>query len=506
MKKNNSITQEQFTYIVEQSDALLKEHASKFSFAGNAWLNVLHSHPSIRTRYVHVFHKRTFTGWIVTIAKGAGVLLADLFLSFLSFFQSKPAYKNIPAHTDVLFISHLLNKNTAADAPDFYFQELPAYLGDKGYFSSIGLIDHVSGFAGQGSRLISSSGNSYKFILPRRLGFSTEWKLLWMSLQTAAFFFKQHRKEKDPLKRSFLLELTGNTLSAHSLRGYRLFEVAKYIFANTQCKAVALTWEGHSWEKMVCHAAKTADRKVVSIGYQHTILFPSSHALKTSAGAAFDPDIILTVGSVTREILAASADLKKVKIIPYGSPRLKGNEVYDTSRDIKNACLVAPEGLVNECVLLFSFAIETAKLLPGTQFIFRTHPSVSFAELQEEDERLKELPLNVIISTEKDINNDFKKCSWVLYRNSSVSFFGLMHGLRPVYLMVEKEISNDVLYTLKDWRKSVQTPAQLIDIIRQDKNTPHEKLLEERTDAQRFSREYMMPYDMTVFENIIKAV
>lgn len=56
---------------------------------------------------------------------------------------------------------------------------------------------------------------------------------------------------------------------------------------------------------MAFHAARAINPEVQCIGYQHTVLFPRTHALKRPLGASFDPDAILTIGHVTGDILKA---------------------------------------------------------------------------------------------------------------------------------------------------------------------------------------------------------
>jgi hypothetical protein len=504
MKRPLSLTQNQFEYIVAQCDAILEKHASDFSIIGNAWLNVLHSHPSIQARYVRVFHKRTAVGFIKDVLRGAGVLVADLFISFISLFRKKEAWKKIKRETDVLFISHLVNASIPKNAPDFYFQTLPAYLQQKGYHTAVGLMNHVEGFAGWKDEMDPAKSNPEKFVLPLRLDLRSELMVMGRCMRTAVFFFKQYLEEKEPLKKSFLRELAGNTLSAHTLRAYRMHETLSYIIKQTNIKALAFTWEGHSWERMACYAAKTASHKILAIGYQHTILFPSSHAIKQSRGGAYDPDVILTVGGITRDILAASPALKNVVVKEYGSPRMTKEPGYTAVGEIQNVCLVTPEGLVNECIALFSFAVNAARLMPETDFIFRTHPMINFADLQKEEPVLQDLPVNVIISSNKNIEDDFKKCSWLMYRNSSVSFFAVLAGLRPLYLQIGNEISNDVLYALNSWRKNISTADDLIKIVNEDKKISAEDRNREREDAYTFSKKYMIPYNVTVFEECIK--
>ncbi|NCI49041.1 hypothetical protein GWC95_03850 [Sediminibacterium roseum] len=502
MKRPLSLTQSQFQYIVEQSEAILEKHASDFSIVGNAWLNVLHSHPSIQERYVRVFHKRTVPELITDVLRGAVNILAGLIRSLTMIFKT-PGLSKIKPQTDVLFISHLLNASTPKHAPDFYFQELPDYLQSQGYHVAVGLMNHVPAFKGWVDDE-TASAQPEKFVLPLQLAPVAELKIISRALRTAFFFFRQYLEEKDPLRKSFLRELSGNTLSPHTLRAYRLYETLVPVIRQTNIKTIAFTYEGHSWERMACHAAKTAPRKIMAIGYQHTILFPSSHSIKKSRGAAYDPDLILTVGGVTRGILMASGELRNTAILEYGSPRLKREPVYTPVGETVNACLVTPEGLVNECMALFGFAVKAAIAMPETSFIFRTHPTIRFTDLQEEEPLLRELPPNIILSTNKNIDDDFKRSSWLLYRNSSVAFFAVLSGLRPLYLQIGAEISDDVLYALKSWRKTVTDLSDLEKIFAQDAHTSSEERTAEREEAFAFCRKYMIPYDVKVFEQFIK--
>ena len=495
-----SLTPDQFTYIIAECDAVLAKYPADIVINGNAWLQVLHSHPSIQDRYVDVFYPKNTAVVLINICRRTALLASDLFLSLSGLFSHKADFQKLPAETDIVFISHLLNAEMPVDQPDFYFQELPGHLQQSGHQVAIGLMNHVKGFSGKKLKKIVTENQPRKFLLPQRLGFRDELQLLFQSLAKTVLFFKAYLREKNSLKKSFLFELTASTLSPHTLRALRLYRMMQYLTDHTGIKVVALTWEGHSWEKMICCATKTANRKITCVGYQHTILFPSSYALKKAQRPFFAPDIILTVGAVTQSILQQSPDLKGVKIMAYGSPRLKAGDESVLHTQLQNACLVAPEGLVNECLILFPFAVAVARLIPDVQFIFRTHPSIRFADLVALDTRLQNLPDNVTISAQKNINDDFALSSWLLYRNSSVSFFAIQAGLRPVYVSVAGEISNDVLYELKSWRLIISDPVEMTGIVTQDRKSTAISRSAERAEALAYSKAYMQPYQTAVFD------
>ncbi|MEO8172118.1 MAG: hypothetical protein ABI581_03510 [Sediminibacterium sp.] len=504
MKGSYKLNQQQFEYIAEQSDAILEKYSSNIYVTGIAWLHVLNSHPANQVKYIHVFYKRSFLKKCVVFLVRAATILRDLFLSLFSFSSRQTSYKTIPEETEVLIMSHLVNAAHKQNDPDFYFQDLPSHLAKKGYSTSVALLNHVNGLIGWNDNLKNEKDKFFVCLLPSRLDFGDEFTMICRCLRSSLFFLRQSFLESDPVKKSFLSVLAANALSVDTLRAHRIRKAIQYMLSHTRCTVLAFTWEGHSWERLLCHASRNANRKIISIGYQHTILFPSSHALKRSMGNLYNPDVILTVGSVTKNIIESSFGSGKTEIKEYGSPRLTQQKKYQANVSIRNACLVAPEGLVQECIVLFMFGIEVAKLAPETHFIFRTHPTVHFTDLQLKDERLCNLPSNVIISTNKNIDDDFNRSSWLLYRSSSVSFFAIQNGLRPVYLQSENELSIDPLYKLNSWRFQVNKPGEMVSIIENDIHTEDTDRREEIKEAIVFSNEYMKPYDVDVFEAYIR--
>jgi hypothetical protein len=313
---------------------------------------------------------------------------------------------------------------------------------------------------------------------------------------------RQSFRETDKNKKSFFIELAANVFSVQSITAFRIYEIVLSVLKKTNVKVISITWEGHSFERLVCQAVKTVPKKIVCIAYQHSILLPSSHALKRSIGRVYDPDVILTVGSVTKNIIESTGNIDAV-LKEYGSPRLKNKKSYSVNKEFQNACLVAPEGLTEESIRLFTFGIAVAESMPEILFIFRTHPQVHFEDLQALNKRLKNLPANVIVSSNKNVDEDIARTSWIIYRCSSVAFFATLAGSRPVYLQVENELSIDPLYELNSWRLQVTHPDEMKLIIEFDKRTTQVEKEAEKKQALEYCEKYMLPYQMPVFEDCI---
>lgn len=497
MKGSYKLNQSQFDYIVNRCDAVLTEYSHGVSIAGIAWLHVLNSHPANQAKYIHVFYKRSIGQLVTGFASRLFAICTDIFLSAFA----NNGNRRMPSPIDILFISHLVNADAKPEDPDFYFRELPAYLRSVHYTTAVALMQHTKELKSW-SRPVTGEG-VVKCMIPRRLGLGNELALTGKAVRTWFLFMQKSFRAKDKTGKKFFSELAWNAFSIDTLRASRMYEVVRSMITETKCKTVVLTWEGHSWERLVCLAANTSANRVFTVGYQHTILFPSSHALKRSISAEYDPDLILTPGTITKDILVSS--LPGMNIQEYGSPRITTRLQHDPSRTLQQACLVAPEGLMEENIRMFSFAVATARMVPQVSFVFRTHPTIKFKEVQEKDDRLLHLPENIVISSHADINKDIDRCGWVLYRSSSVSFVAALSGLRPICLQVKDELPNDPMYALSGWRLYVQEPGELAGIITSDMQKTASEIEMERQPAIAFSQAYMKPYDVRVFEQFITA-
>jgi hypothetical protein len=166
-------------------------------------------------------------------------------------------------------------------------------------------------------------------------------------------------------------------------------------------------------------------------------------------------------------------------------------------------CLVTPEGIESECVLLFDFAIALAKRSADMNFIFRTHPVLPYEMLVQKYTRFAILPVNCMVSDLADIEEDFKRTDFLLYRGSSVSMYATMQGLRPVYYAVAGEISIDPLYQLGNWRITIQDENEFADAIRTHTALLPSEKNEMYLSARSYCEDYLQMPDENNFCNTI---
>lgn len=445
----------QYEILVAQCDSILERFREHPAIIAIPWLHVLNNHPNTLKKYDPVFQKRSV--WIESKRK-VKYLAYFVYKLASSFFLPRRAVAG--TGSDAVFISHFVQAGSQNNTQDFYYGALPEYLSSKGISHTTGFIDHTPGRK-------KVKDHRAGILFPRTVSFSDEWRIMKQCLRAFRTLKTAARNEQDTQRGSFLSEAAMQAISPQTASALRIYTNTRKLIEQSHPSALIITWEGWSWERMAMKAARETNRNILCISYQHTVLFPGSHALKASLGNTYDPDIVLTIGEFTRNHLESANTLTKTSFIKYGSHRAtRSSEHYNTHETVRT-CLVTPEGIESECVLLFDFAIALAKEIPGMDFIFRTHPVLPFPVLQDKYPQFTSLPKNCRIS-DQPINNDFTISDFLLYRGSSVVIYAVLGGLRPVYYHIDGQWSIDPLYALQQWKLSVTNTDDFRKAIEED--------------------------------------
>ena len=117
---------------------------------------------------------------------------------------------------------------------------------------------------------------------------------------------------------------------------------------------------------------------ISTFGYMHALSFKDQHSVFRSLGNRFDPRFILTAGSISRDYLLKYLGFCESQVFELGSPRsITVPGVLESSpASSSSTILVLPEGILDECLLLFRFSLECALHNPSLIFRWRTHPLI----------------------------------------------------------------------------------------------------------------------------------
>ena len=469
------LSEEQYVDLCETCDHLLLASDASSERVSIQWLHVVREHPVFLKNYEDIYfpvYFRILTKYVRKIRNWI-----HLFYSFLKNWknESKLWHESdiLPNQTDILFISHLTNVDHAGKKEDFYFSKLPEQLHESGCSVVIALLNHSNYPAESIASIWAQSAIKYlpRVIFSKFIGFSKEKNIFKRLKLESNRLIKQASLEKPQLVKKVLSRASDEALSPESRMILRLSEQMGALVSQIQPKVVIITHEGHAWERGVFHAIWKANPDILRIGYQHAAMFRLQHAIRRKLAKQFNPDQILASGQISKGQLENSQGLNGIPISLLGSYRYVKPMARNYNEIFKlNTCLVIPEGIVEECNILFEFSLDCALRLPDTKFIWRLHPQIDFKQIDNNNGRFNNLPANIIIS-EHNLEDDILQSSCVLYRGSSVVIQSVVYGLKPLYVRIKGEMIIDPLYEVNKGREIIESVDEFVQIfnIKQDR-------------------------------------
>lgn len=491
------MNEEEYRQICEASDSILLSPDSTLERIAIPWLHVLNEHPHNLLQYAYLFEGHHYR-FRLSFVKAKEILsLVKAFLKpITSSWQSE-----LPPKIDVLIISHLLNSSQLNSKEDFYFGGIPEALVAKDIVTVVALRDHA------GIRHPDPDRSWPKTMAPRILLSETLGGFDELRLN------QRLRKEGGRLRLAasrspsiFVARLykaaARQAVGPAAMSTLRLYVQIQELVKSSRPTSIVVTYEGHSWERIVFAAARSVDPAIRCIGYHHTILFPQQHAISRALGYPYDPDIVFTAGNITKNILNKTSGLSGIPVVAVGTHRQENIQSQFSKKISANnvpACLVIPDGTMEEFLLIFDFALKAALKLPAITFIIRMHPVMQISKVMDREGRLRSLPENVQIS-DKTISEDFNRCRWALYRGSGAAIHAVSATLRPFYFKpAHEELCIDPLHAMKTWRQTVETVDNLEALMDSDLHCGIEFLEEEWLPARDFCLRFFSPLDVEKF-------
>jgi len=498
------MNEQQYGEIAAAGDALLRASGTSLARVAIPLLHVINEHPSLTARYAPLLPGAPRAAPALRLAQPARGGTARRAVRSLAAALRPGAQRKryvqalacAAAPVDVLIVSRLTRTAQLHQPEDFYFGLLQRHLAQLGVTSVLAYVNH----AGPESAPAAPQSEG-RLLLPRRVPVHEEVRLWRQSLRASSLLQDLAERELLPLGGALARLAAAQVRSGAALENLRLHATIARLCRRMTPRIVITTYEGDASERLIWQAARADRRRPLCVGSQHTTLYKRAHAIRrrvNAAGIDCDPDVILTLGEITQAALAASAELKPVHLIVYGSHRRTelGNVGVASARPPR--CLVLPDAHREECALLFGFAIECAQALPGVTFVLRPHPATELTVPGQLPLVPPELPPNVIISVGRALDAECAAARYCLYRGSSAVFQAVRAGLRPFYVARAGELNFDPLWELGGWRETVTGAAQLVaHMLRVDADS------QAATEAQRYCDRYVAPVRPAALEELL---
>jgi hypothetical protein len=460
------VNEDHYNALCKACDQLLLAPDASDERIAIPWLHVIRAHPIFLEGYAEMFRPQTAGG--KRRARNTASALRHLGKALVSGGEPWISVGELPSKCDVLMVSHLVNDAFPGQEGDFYYGRAAGELAEQGLSATIALINYTE----TAPAILAGSWRQAKVprvIFAPVLGLAAECRLYRRANAAAGRLNGIASSQVNDLDRSVTARAALQATSGGAVSALRLGEQIKALVSRLQPRAIVVTYEGHSWERVAFASARSVLPQIRCIGYQHAALFNLQHAVQRRLAEKYNPDAILTSGRVAQARLQKNPQLQGVRVETLGSNRSFARQparAWRASSGGRRACLVLPEGIVSECNLLFGFALQCARLMPDIEFIWRLHPNMNYEALTRQNPALHELPSNIILSTHT-LAEDISCSHWALYRGSTAIVQAAVSGVRPVYLHQIGEIPIDTLYEIAELHARVVEPDDFKDLAKE---------------------------------------
>jgi len=503
------LNEQQYLALCKICDSILMRHDSTPERVAIGWLHIIREHPVFLSQYKDLFKSekafKVFVRRVLLVLRGKLSWYFQVVKAIFS--DGRPWFgaEQLCGHIDVLFVSHLINPGQGGQEADFYFGEMPEKLNESGYSVLVSLINHTdqpsSDFKNKWDNCVVP-----RVILAKTLGLKGEIANHQRLKKEASLITKITNTKVSDLSKHVMKRASVEALASGTHSNLRIASQLNSLVTRYKPKILVITHEGHAWERLAFFAAHHADNGVKCFGYQHAVMFRLQHAIKRNLASEYNPDHILTSGSIGKEVLHSAQQCNNIPVSVIGSNRTSAanpNIPESKSKINKATCLVIPEGILSECNLLFEYSLDCAKAVPHIQFIWRLHPVIDIKSLLDQNPKFKKLPTNIVLST-ASLEQDIMNSQWALYRGSTAVISALGYGLRPIYYECDNELPIDPLYDLKSWRMHVKTVKGFMLIVQNDLKNDMNYNTEDYLIAKEHCDKYYMPPDMQLLLEIIE--
>jgi len=491
-----NITTSQYKLLAKECDKLILDASEdRDQRVAINFLHVIRESQTTLERYNSIF-KSSSNNFLLSLSNFYGlvknILLSAYYLLKSIFFHEKKITNLNGMPIDFLFISHYVGEqNISDDFHDSYFGDLINKLEQSGSRSIVALINHTR----DSSVCFKSKKNSIPiFLLHNSLNFS---KILSIYRKLFSTFFLIKNGNRGGVSSKIIAKAKIEVFSPSTIRNTIIASQIKDIVSCYNPKCIVITYEGHAWERLAFSVTRSINPDIKCIAYQHAPVFRLQHAIRRNIGSKYNPDIILTSGLISKRQLEESKKLNGIPISILGSNRSYNAKSEEHSRKLNSkSCLVAPEGSIKECNILFYFSLRCANKMPDTIFIWRLPPLITLDSLIDYNKIFLDLPKNILLS-KGSLKDDILSVNSILYRGSSVVIQSVVMGLRPIYLKVQDELTIDPLYELVSGRVVVSSVDEFIDMYNKSINYHDIKLMAE------YCERLYTPLNSSVLEAII---
>ena len=448
----NNMTEEQYVLLCNACDKILSDSNASLATVAIPWLHVIREHPIFLSSYRDLFipkepnYLKTSFIELKCIAGNIKRMFSSVLALNCGYYANKP----LPTSVDFIFLTHLIAPDHASTTNEFYYGPIPKELANMGYSVAIAYVNMTDVSSAILAKQLPRDA-IHRLIFTNTIGIYDEIKMVSKVFKERKRLKTLGKSESLNFFKRVLLTASRESISPRTIFSLRIGRQVARLISKMTAKSLITIHEGHGWERVVFANARAVCNTINCIAYQHAVLFRLQHAIFRPLDKRYLHDQIIASG-LTSFVRLSNKFMNSDIIIRLGGsvrsaeyPKPKFEQVTSQFK----RCIVLPEGIIEECNILYSFVLACAALSPRTEFIFRLHPSVTFEKLKGIVGRNAVSAPNVYLST-RSLSEDLVKCNYALYRGSSSIVNAVCNGLIPIYLSQPNELTIDPLLKSMD--------------------------------------------------------
>jgi len=372
----------------------------------------------------------------------------SIFIKFIDSEKTMINFDLFAKNLDYLFVSHLIKKDE--DDYDFYFGDILSVLSATKKTVHRLLIPH------EDISLNSCKSVSFKTtILSKKMTKVTLLKYVVLNTISVYNLFIYCTSKKFTIYETI-------SIIIGQLSNMSIFCIAAQIRGALMAlrpKKLVFTYEGNAIERLIFSLC--SEFGVHSIGYQHAPIIKGQYAVYRTLGDGLDPDTILCSGPhYASQFIKKLPNKTSIKII--GSPKYFefGQDFFINKQD--KHILLTPDGNKGSILKFIDLGLELNDSKKFDKITIRSHPLYQKYLSNELKKCAQEIETKINIST-NPLDYDLKKCSWVIYQNSSTCIQALLAGCQVIYYSYNP-VNVDPLWELTSSNKTAHTLSEVLQI------------------------------------------
>jgi len=243
-------------------------------------------------------------------------------------------------------------------------------------------------------------------------------------------------------------------------RAFRRLSIEKEI------DRIIYPFENKSLEKLML--LEISD-KIKTIGYQHSSITPSHFSLMLTNEERLTnplPDVIVTIGEVTKNWLIENGKIPKEKIKTgvylRGVKRLKQKKYFSSKNP---SLLFVFSSSYDEIIRTIKFLKSGIQHLEIYKLTFRFHPDFPFNKL---DKKYKDwINQNKILISKKDLQEELQFCDILIYLSSSIAIEALSYNIPIIKLDINPYDSDPLLNKKLELKRNAKNIIDLVNSIKE---------------------------------------